>query len=183
MRGREYRVLPPGEMASYPPLPVLVPLVAFELDELTNINDVLYMSPKARAGAIGSARNYGYKIGIAAGRALGIKIEIKRKKGGGKSMREYAIEMLADPVTDLGIFTLLSVWHTRSIKDPAKGNRKRDVYNPLVKAVIDGLTDAGLWVDDSSEYHTDYRVTYKGLADRGKVVLAFYGDRGNPTQD
>lgn len=171
---KDYRVIRPGDMYPVSPLPALTPLVAFELDELTNINDVLYMSPMARKGAVGSARNHGYRIGLAAGRALGIPIEV-RQKAKAKNMREYAIEMLATPVTDLRIFTVLSIWHTRSIKDPDKPNRKRDVYNPLVKAVIDGLTDAGLWVDDSSEYHTDYWVSYKGLLDRGRVELAFYG--------
>lgn len=37
---------------------------------------------------------------------------------------------------------------------PVKGDRKRDPSNylPAVKAVVDGLVDAGLWPDDTPEW-------------------------------
>ena len=37
---------------------------------------------------------------------------------------------------------------------PVTTNRRRDPHNatPTIKATIDGLVDAGIWVDDSSEY-------------------------------
>lgn len=37
---------------------------------------------------------------------------------------------------------------------PVTTNRRRDPHNaaPTIKATIDGLTDAGVWRDDSSEY-------------------------------
>lgn len=37
---------------------------------------------------------------------------------------------------------------------PVKGNRRRDPMNmvPTVKAIVDGLVDAGWWADDSAAY-------------------------------
>lgn len=172
---QDYAVIRPGDMEPLPGLPVLIPLVAVSLSALPQMNDVLYMSPYARKSAIGAARNRGYKIGLAIARAIGIPVVVKQKKGGGKSMRDFAIEMSANTLTELNIFCVLHVWHERSLKDPNKGNRKRDVYNPVVKATVDGLTDAGLWVDDSSEYHTDFWVTYRGLRDKGEMRIEFYG--------
>lgn len=171
----DYSIIKPGEMEPLPGLPVLVPLVAVSLSALPQMNDILYMSPIARSGTIKAARNRGYKIGLSVARAIGIPVEVKRKPGGGRSMRDFAVEMSSESLTDRMIFTVLHVWHERSLKDPDKGSRKRDVYNAVVKATIDGLTDAGLWVDDSSEYHTDFWVTYRGLRDKGEMRLEFYG--------
>ena len=37
---------------------------------------------------------------------------------------------------------------------PVKQNRRRDPHNaaPTIKAIVDGLVDAGVWVDDSDDY-------------------------------
>jgi len=37
---------------------------------------------------------------------------------------------------------------------PVKQNRRRDAHNaaPTIKACVDGLVDAGVWVDDSDDY-------------------------------
>lgn len=37
---------------------------------------------------------------------------------------------------------------------PVTTNRRRDPHNyyPTIKPIIDGLTDAGLWPDDTAEY-------------------------------
>jgi len=37
---------------------------------------------------------------------------------------------------------------------PVTTNRRRDPHNfyPTIKPIIDGLTDAGLWPDDTPEY-------------------------------
>jgi Holliday junction resolvase RusA-like endonuclease len=170
----ETRIIRPEDGLPIPVLPELTPLVGFGLDKTVNINDALYMAPRPRAGMIKTARTHGYKIGLAAGRALGIPVVCKRVKVSKKSMRDFAIEMLEAPLTEYRIFTVLYLWHERSLSDPNKAHRKRDVYNPLVKATVDGLTDAGLWVDDNASYHTDFWVTYKGLADKGRAELVFY---------
>lgn len=37
---------------------------------------------------------------------------------------------------------------------PVSGNRRRDPHNwtPTVKAIVDGLVDAGVWPDDNSDW-------------------------------
>lgn len=173
---KEYAIRRAGEMEPYPPLPVLNPLVSFELSAMPNLNDVLYMSPMGRKYAVATSRNLGYKAGLAAARALEIKVSTHRVKGA-KSLREFAIEMADVPLTEYKIFTILNVWCEQGKKDPSKGNRKRDVYNPVVKSFVDGLTDAGLWVDDNTEYHTDLWVRYRGLGEKGRFELSFYSYR------
>lgn len=169
-----YAVLRPEQMVHKRSLPALIPLVAIQLSALPNMNDILYMTPRARAGTVKMFRNKGYKIGLDVCRELGIPIIVKQKPGGGKSTREFAIEVASLPLYYVHIFTILDVWYGRSIKDPTKGDRRRDVYNLVVKATIDGLTDAGLWEDDNTDHHTDFWVTYRGLGDKGSMVLSFY---------
>lgn len=170
---RDYAVIMPEDMEAKPALPVLIPLVAVLVSAMPNINDVLYMSPMGRKSAVGYARKHGYKIGLDIARALDIPVKARKIKGA-RSLRELVVEMSTQSLTDRKIFTILYIWHPASKKNPLKSDRKRDVYNPLVKATIDGLTDAGLWEDDNTEYHTDYWVSYRGLAPTGKIILAFY---------
>lgn len=168
-------VLTPGEMRPHPGLPVLTPLFAFTLDDIPNLNDLLYMAPKIRSYAVKSHRNNGYKIGLQVARRLGLGVSAHKKKGGGKSMREFAIELADNPVTDRRIFCIASLWVERQTKgDISQPRKKRDVYNLLVKAYVDGLTDAALWEDDNTELHTDYWVSYVGLADRTRLELSFF---------
>lgn len=49
---------------------------------------------------------------------------------------------------------LLEGTHLVSFRFPMATNRRRDPHNyyPTIKPIIDGLTDAGLWPDDTSEY-------------------------------
>jgi hypothetical protein len=169
---RETRIITPGEMLPYPPLPVLKPLVAFGLTDLININDVLYMAPKVRSHVVRNSRNKGYRSGLGVARALGIPEAVKPLPG--KNTRNSFRTQLAYPVTRLPIFTILYVWHGRSKKDPALPARTQDVYNPLVKSFIDGLTDAGLWEDDNVRYHTDFTAKYMGLSDTNRYELAFF---------
>jgi len=44
--------------------------------------------------------------------------------------------------------------HLVSFRFPMATNRRRDPHNyyPTIKPIIDGLTDAGLWPDDTAEY-------------------------------
>jgi hypothetical protein len=78
----------PGEMRPQPGLPILAPLFAATLTDIPNLNDMLYMSPKARAGTTKAHRHHGYKIGLAVARKLGLGVSCHKKKGGGKSMRD-----------------------------------------------------------------------------------------------
>lgn len=45
---------------------------------------------------------------------------------------------------------------TVSVVIPVRGRRARDPHNwyPTVKAVVDGLVDAGVWPDDNSDWVT-----------------------------
>lgn len=48
---------------------------------------------------------------------------------------------------------------------PVSQNRRRDPHNyyPTVKPIVDGLTDAGFWLDDTPEYvETREPIFYKG---------------------
>lgn len=48
---------------------------------------------------------------------------------------------------------------------PVTQNRRRDPHNyyPTVKPIVDGLTDAGFWLDDTPEYvETREPIFYKG---------------------
>ncbi len=172
---RDVRIIKPGEMLDYSPLPVLKPLVAFNMTELLNINEALYMSPFKRKDALRGSRGRGYRYGLQVARALGIPEKTVPAKKGGKDIRGAYTSKLAYPVTSLKILAVLYVWHGRSIKDPNSPARTQDVYNPLVKSFIDGLTDAGLWEDDNVRYHTDYASRYMGLADTNVYELSFYG--------
>lgn len=173
---QEYEICGPGEMTDYPALPALIPLVTIRLPSLPNMNDILFMSPIARSGAVRGSRQKGYKAGLSIARKLGLGVSVHRIKGRGKSIRDIAIEKSDETLAGgLKVFTILSVWHERGKKDPEKPNRKRDVYNPLVKSFIDGLTDSGLWVDDNAMYHTDFWVTYRGLDKESRWELSFYG--------
>jgi hypothetical protein len=172
---REVRIVKPGEGLVYVPLPALKPLVGFNMTELLNINDALYMSPFKRKDAIRATRGKGYRYGLQTARILGIPEKTVPVKKGSKEIRGAYKTILAYPITRLKIFSVLYVWHGRSIKDAALPARTQDIYNPLVKGFIDGLTDAGLWEDDNARYHTDYAARYMGLADSNVYELMFYG--------
>jgi Holliday junction resolvase RusA-like endonuclease len=48
---------------------------------------------------------------------------------------------------------------------PVTQNRRRDPHNyyPTIKPIVDGLTDAGFWLDDTPEYvETREPIFYKG---------------------
>lgn len=171
---QEVTIIKPGEALSYSPLPVLIPLVGFRMTDLLNINDALYMAPKVRAGMVRASRSKGYRYGLQTARVLGIPEKTVPVKGA-KDIRDGFRAMLGYPITRLKIFSILYVWHMRSKKDPALPVKTQDIYNPLVKGFIDGLTDAGLWEDDNASYHTDFAVRYMGLADINRYELMFYG--------
>lgn len=172
---QDYAVLTPGQFEDKPGLPTLIPLVAVSLSALPNLNEILYMSPMGRKGAVSASRSRGYKIGLEIARALKIPVVVKQKKGGGKSMREYAIQMAEYTINgNLPIFGTLYIWNERSKKDAELPRRVQDIYNPVVKALIDGLTDSGIWTDDNSRIHRDLLISYKGLADMTAYRLSFY---------
>lgn len=165
-------IIKPGDLRAIPPLPALTPLVGIYTGEMSNINDVLYMTPMHRARAVKAARQKGYKLGLMVGDAL--RIPIRGRDVVGPSGRVYKRLMLTQTLTMGKVFTRLTVWHKRATGEERKSNRKQDIFNPITKALIDGLTDAGLWEDDNAESHTDYWVTFGGLADFNFYELAFY---------
>lgn len=59
---------------------------------------------------------------------------------------------------------------------PVKSNRRRDPHNlhPTVKAVIDGLVDAGCWPDDTPEWVT---TTEPVLEVNGRLVVVTLTER------
>lgn len=65
---------------------------------------------------------------------------------------------------------------TVSVTLPVKGRRRRDPHNlhPTVKAVIDGLVDAGCWPDDTPEWVT---TTEPLLEVNGRLVVVTLTER------
>lgn len=177
MRSNEYDIdlTNPNHIPwSYLPTDVFRHLFTVEMREMPNTNDLLYMMPRARSGEVRRTRDLGYKTGLSVAKELGIGRKVIQRKGGGKSMRDYAVEVASEYLTRQKVFCLLAVWHAESEKTPGKALRKQDIYNPMTKALIDGLTDAGLWEDDNASIHTDYWVSYRGLAVCNLYRLSFF---------
>lgn len=150
------------------------PLFTIILDSVPSWNEILYLPPRARAGEIRRERNKGYKIGLSLGKLFNIPIKAQQIKKNAEDLRGSYLERLIHPVTENKLFCLLSIWRQKGVKDATKGNRKRDIYNAATKALLDGLTDAGVWEDDNELYHTDYYVRYMGVADSPRAEISFY---------
>jgi Holliday junction resolvase RusA-like endonuclease len=140
---------------------------------LPNLNDMLYASPMARKTMVGVARTKGYKIGIDIAREAGLGLQIIRRQKA-KTSRDYAVEVAGRYLTEKPIFAMAFLYFESAKKDRSRGSRTRDIYNPVLKATIDGLTDAGLWEDDNTDYHTDLWTSYRGLKDSTETLLMFY---------
>lgn len=59
--------------------------------------------------------------------------------------------------------------------DRASSRRDPSNYLPAVKAIVDGLVDAGLWVDDTAEYVSVAEPTLV----KGSMVVVRIVDRGS----
>ncbi len=59
--------------------------------------------------------------------------------------------------------------------DRASSRRDPSNYFPAVKAIVDGLVDAGLWVDDTAEYVSISEPTLV----KGNMVVVRIVDRGS----
>jgi Holliday junction resolvase RusA-like endonuclease len=53
-------------------------------------------------------------------------------------------------------------------------NRRRDVHNILIKPLLDGFVDAGLWPDDSEKFIPMVIIKYMGVAEKEKVQVDIY---------
>lgn len=87
---------------------------------------------------------------------------VKQLRGDAKQIAQsQRLPRLTGPVT------VLAVQH------PAPGKRTRDAENiaPLVKALIDGLRDAGVLVNDSAKYVPAVTYTVGERVPRGQLVL------------
>jgi Holliday junction resolvase RusA-like endonuclease len=142
-----------------PPLPSLptgTPLLFWRLPGFPSVNEVLYLSPKARAEIMRDERGRGYATAIKY--AEGLRLPLNYQPWKGKQTLRLKV-----PLTVAPLFCFVSI---------IRGDRKqRDIYNLAVKSYIDGCTDAGLWVDDSEDYHKDFWVHFesRGLAHAAEI--------------
>jgi hypothetical protein len=147
-----------------PPLPFLptgYPLALFSVLALPSLNDIIYLSPKSRAAAIKEVVALGRSIAGEWLQANSYPVVVTSKRGASYLCAKRP------PVFDVPIFCFVEI-----IRPDA---RRRDIYNPAIKALIDGMTDAGLWVDDSEDYHTDLWVHYGGVVPgKGRVDIRLY---------
>ena len=156
-----------------PALPPGSPLFTIVVDVLPSWNDIISENnPIDRSKIIKRERERGYRVGIALAKSFNIKLKTVKVRA--KTLRDSYRDVLIHPLTEKKLFCLVKVWRARSIKDRDKGNRRRDVYNVAAKAIIDGLTDAGIWMDDNEEIHTDFWVTYVGVADAPKIEISIF---------
>lgn len=156
-----------------PPLPFLptgYPVIAFRLSVLPSLNDVLYINRKEVTTLIRQERLAGRTAAAEWLQKQRIPVTVKQEPGKGGVTYLRAKEV----VFTGRLFCFAEIKRERSLKDKRKGNRRRDVYNLLIKGFIDGCTDAGLWVDDSEEYHTDVWTHYGGTAERSSVEVRLY---------
>ena len=160
-----------------PLLPLSNPIFTIILDTVPSWNEIIYLSnPFDRSKMIKKERARGYQIGIALAKVL--EIPLRTEKVNKKTIRDSFVDVLAYPVTGQKIFCYLEIWRERGKKDASRSNRVRDVYNAAVKALIDGLTDAGVWTDDSEDFHTDFWIHYAGLSEKPRVEIKFYENKG-----
>jgi hypothetical protein len=146
-----------------PPLPFLptgYPLATFSVSSVPSYNDILYLSPTERARAVRDVRATGRSIAGEWLRANSCPVEVVSKRGV-NYLRSRSI------IFQVALFCFVEI---------IRGDRKRrDIYNPAIKALIDGMTDAGLWVDDSEDYHTDLWVHYGGIVPgKGRIDIRLY---------
>ncbi len=157
----------------FPGLPKPYPILSIEFQTLPSINDVIYLSPKERAKEMGKDRVMGYAVGSRVIREKQLKTKIV-KNPHAKSSRFAYTEKAASPLTQKPLFCFAEVYRQKGKKNPELSDRQRDIYNPLIKSFIDGLTDAGLWLDDNETYHKDFWIHYAGLSDTPKIIISFY---------
>lgn len=156
-----------------PPLPFLptgYPLVIFHLAGLPSLNDVLYLSRSQTTSCIRAERLLGRSYAAEWLQRQRIPVDVKQEPGKGGLAYLRAKEV----VFKCKLFCYVVVLRAASVKDELKGDRRRDIYNPLIKSFIDGCTDANLWKDDSEEYHTDVWTHYAGTSPNGGVDIRFY---------
>jgi hypothetical protein len=156
-----------------PPLPFLptgYPLLVFRLLALPSLNDVLYLTRKQTVSFVRQERLRGRsEAGVwLTKQKLPATLIQERGKGGLTYLRAKEV------VFNTRLFCFVEIIRKASDKNPLIGDRRRDIYNPLIKGFIDGCTDAGLWVDDSEEYHTDVWTHYAGVQKRGRAEIRFY---------
>lgn len=156
-----------------PPLPILptgYPLIVFRLLALPSLNDVLYLTRKQATSFIRQERLRGRtEAGLwLSKQKLPVSLKQEPGRGGVSYLRAKEI------IFKSRLFCYCEIIRPASDKDPLKGDRRRDIYNPIVKSFIDGCTDAGLWEDDSEEYHTDVWLHYAGVSKRGSAEIRLY---------
>lgn len=157
--------------AEFPVLPTEF-LAGLTLEPFESINEVLYLSPKGRAEKVREARAAGYAAAIDLAKFFGRKIVNKKRvpRGNPRALVEWQT-----PLTTGKVFTYLKIYRKQSKKDPLRGDQTRDIYNVLVKGFIDGFTDAGVWIDDSENYHPDFWVHFEGFFPAPpKMEIYFY---------
>lgn len=172
MRQDEFSITIGGEN-DIPKLPDGPPIFKIHRTDIKSWNDMLYLSPYVRAQTVRRERAEGYRIGLAVARSLSIPVKaVPDPKA--KSVRASYVERLVSPIHDGKLFCFANVWRQYQKSDHDKALRKHDIYNPCIKALIDGLTDAGLWADDDERFHRAVLYHNAGLNSTPKAEVSFY---------
>lgn len=170
----DYRINVNQHYAPMPGLPSPYPLFTITLESVPSWNRLIgENNPIERSKITKKQRLLGYAIGLEVGRALGIKIKtvaVPRVR----NMRDAFRDALERMPFNFPLFCGVRIWRERSIKDKDKAARKRDIYNPDIKGLIDGLTDAGLWEDDNESLHRAVMYAYMGLDTAPRTEISFY---------
>jgi crossover junction endodeoxyribonuclease RusA len=92
----------------------------------------------------------------------------KRKRAWREAAYYSALQWRSSPAD-----RLLDGAHLVSFRFPMATNRRRDPHNyyPTIKPIIDGLTDAGLWPDDTSEYVATMEPIFTGKSEPVVILI------------
>jgi hypothetical protein len=62
---------------------------------------------------------------------------------------------LEQPIFSAPVKVILRYWRP--------DNRRYDNFNPFVKPIVDGFTDAGIWPDDDNKIVREFTVSFEGV--------------------
>jgi hypothetical protein len=161
----------------FPPLPTGRLLARFELDAFLSLNKILeatIVNPYAATRLVKRERQRGRKLVIDWAKANGVPVTSKLVILPGRGVRGEYVERLQNPLTSAPIFFFARYWRKKSIADPAKASNRGDAFNPALKPLVDGFTDAGLWADDNEEVAPNIWISYAGLLTKAKAEIFLY---------
>jgi Holliday junction resolvase RusA-like endonuclease len=168
----EYNLIPGGEETSYIYHYKRL-LFGVSVPALPSWNDILYIHAQEQSKIMSPTRALGYNIGINIAKNHKIPLKVKSIPGA-QSLRNSWREVATYPLTQKRVKCLVLLYREASLKDPDKPKVRRDVYNPIIKGIIDGFIDAGLFIDDNERYHKTVTIDYMGVSANPRIEIYFY---------